>query len=110
MDTRLVAIGVASTENGGDHLPNNSNSNNSNDDYTDENNPPSGSGNGSYGGVLFYQSSNFEETLELDLVEFLTQLFWALDLRRREFLKEKPDGKIPFLCAPFEKKVIELFC
>ena len=102
-----MAIGIASTENGVDHL---ANSNNSNDDYSDENNPPSsgGSGNGSYGGVLFYQSSNFEETLEADLVEFLTQLFWALDLRRREFLKEKPDGKIPFLCAPFEKKVIQV--
>ena len=50
LDTRLVAIGVAPSENG-DHVTNNSNSN---DDYSDENNPP-GSGNGSYGGVLFYQ-------------------------------------------------------
>jgi hypothetical protein len=56
LDTRLVAIGVAAAENG-DHV---SNSSNSNDDYSDENNPPTGgSGNGSYGGVLFYQVAVF---------------------------------------------------
>ena len=50
LDTRLVAIGVASTENG-----ENSNS----EEYSDENNPPGGnSGNivsGDHSRVLFYQ-------------------------------------------------------
>ncbi len=50
------------------------------------------------------QSSNFEETLEADLVDFLTHLFWVLELRRRDFLKERPESRLPFLCAPFEKK------
>ena len=59
---------------------------------------------GDHSRVLFYQSSNFEETLEADLVDFLTHLFWVLELRRRDFLKERPESRLPFLCAPFEKK------
>jgi hypothetical protein len=53
--------------------------------------------------VLFYQSRDFEETLEADLVDFVTGLFWILESQRREIQKNGND-KLPFYCAPFERK------
>jgi hypothetical protein len=97
LDTRLVAIGINAAENG-EH---------NSTEFQDENIPPSSIGSASGGDhskVLFYQSSNFEDPLESDLTDFLTNLFEILDSKRRDFLREKPEGRLPFLCAPFEKK------
>ena len=37
------------------------------------------------------------------MVDFITGLFWILESKRRELLKSNND-KLPFYCAPFEKK------
>ena len=48
---------------------------------------------------------DFEDAVETDIVDFITGLFWILESKRREFLKSSNNNdKLPFYCAPFEKK------
>ncbi len=56
--------------------------------------------------VLFYQNKDYDDTLEADMTDFVTGLFWILESKRRDLQKSMSNGfdKMPFLCAPFEKK------
>lgn len=98
LDTRLIAIGINATENGDPFASG----------IQDQENLPPSSITSSLGSefskVLFYQSSSFEDPIESDLTDFLNSLFEILDGKRRDFSREKPEGRLPFLCAPFEKK------
>ena len=109
LDTRLVAIGVNDSETN----KNGDKENHTNGDEHDgldlpelETNQQHSLSNGGQNAtttVCFYQAKDFEESLEADISDFITGLFWVLESKRRELQKNQND-KLPFLCAPFEKK------
>ena len=60
--------------------------------------------NGSTSTICFYQSKGFEEAVETDMMEYITSLFWIIESQRRDLLSKTSNEKLPFFCAPFEKK------
>ena len=98
IDTRLVAIGLndATWKNG-----------NHEDDFMNlpelETNQTS-LNNGAQTTICFYQSKDYEEALEADICDFVLGLYDILEGKRRDFLKQTNHEKLPFFCAPFEKK------
>ena len=112
LDTRLVAIGVNEndTKNGnngeGEHSKTNGSFDSDGLDLPElETNQSLNNGQQSATTtVCFYQSKDFEESLEADVADFNTGLFWVLESKRREMQKQQNSDKLPFLCAPFEKK------
>jgi len=54
--------------------------------------------------TLFYPSLDKCLSLETDLQDFVSSLFWVLESKRLGALNSIEKDKQPFLCAPFERK------
>ena len=111
LDTRLVAIGVNENENvkngngEEEQAPTNGAFDNDGLDLPElETNQSLSNGQSATTTVCFYQSKDFEESLDADVADFITGLFWVSESKRREMQKHQNNDKLPFLCAPFEKK------
>lgn len=110
LDSRLVAIGVSDEEvksNGDSSADDYFNNGVSKDDLdlppleTNQHSLTNGQNSTT---ICFYQSRDFEESLDADMVDFVTGLFWILESHRRELQKNNSSDRLPFYCAPFEKK------